>query len=166
MAVNAEEILAGSSFPSSQRWSRRKLLYLENRDWLIILEKEPKFLNTYIFLLTVLRIAWAENAGNTDGCHGAILHLSLIIHWVYFNSIVKRTIPTSSLDWITTINAWSHFSYPKSQCIQVIMFRQSMWVVLMIHNGTKSPFSSTWNDKILSIHSIVKPTGSWQSLDT
>lgn len=43
MAVNAEEILAGSSFPSSQRRSRRKLLYLENRDWLIILEKEPHF---------------------------------------------------------------------------------------------------------------------------
>ena len=71
------EILAGSSFPSSQRWSRRKLLYLENRDWLIILEKEPQFLR----LVTILTISLAESAGDINACHGVEgLHLSLIIH--------------------------------------------------------------------------------------
>ena len=53
MAVNAEEILAGSSFPSSQRWSRRKLLYLENRDGLIIFGERALIFNTYISLVAI-----------------------------------------------------------------------------------------------------------------
>lgn len=43
MAVNAEENIAGSSFPSSQRWSCRELLYPEKRGWLIIWRKRFSF---------------------------------------------------------------------------------------------------------------------------
>lgn len=69
MAVNAEEIRAGSSFPSSQSWSRRTLLYLENREWLIILEKEPRF--WCIFLVTILTKSLAGNPGDSNGWGGS-----------------------------------------------------------------------------------------------
>lgn len=57
MAVNAEEIVAGSSFPSSQRWragvegkkrKKEKLLYPETRDWLIILGEEGHFSASFL----------------------------------------------------------------------------------------------------------------------
>lgn len=144
MAVNAEESLAGSLFPCCQRWSCRKLLYPENRGWLIILEEEPQLLNAFIFLVTV------SNAPFTANCtlyrQWIKLNYSLFQHhyqedninlmpWLRncnkcLDSFVVPQIPVHTIHYVETIGPYTHTS-----------------VILMIHNGAKSPLSSTLNDK-------------------
>lgn len=87
MAVNAEESIAGSSFPSSQRWSRRKLLYPENKGLSHYFGGRASVFKLFHFI--VLEVSLAVNAGNFN-------EFSLIIH--YFRPIIKRTISTICLD--------------------------------------------------------------------